>query len=75
MITVTSLTIGRGTSAAPGGEFTYAFKNTAGFLAMYMMGKSIEECVRCGIAVSAEIVKKSGCTLPDRNDTQTIEYL
>ncbi|XP_077545120.1 adenosine kinase 2 [Haemaphysalis longicornis] len=38
-----------------------------GFLAMYLQGKPLEDCVRCGITMSIEIIKRSGCTLPDRN--------
>uniref|UniRef100_A0A131XX10 Adenosine kinase n=1 Tax=Ixodes ricinus TaxID=34613 RepID=A0A131XX10_IXORI len=43
-----------------------------GFLAMYLLGKPIETCVRCGITVSVEVIKKSGCTLPDRESVHVV---
>lgn len=35
-----------------------------GFLAMHVQGRALETCVRCGIAVSAEVIKNPGCALP-----------
>lgn len=43
-----------------------------GFLAMYLVGKPIETCVRCGVNVSVEVVKNSGCTLPDRESVHVV---
>lgn len=43
-----------------------------GFLAMYLLGKPVEICVRCGITVSVEVVKNSGCTLPDRESIRVV---
>lgn len=43
-----------------------------GFLAMYLLGKPIETCVRCGITVSVEVIKNSGCTLPDRESVHVV---
>lgn len=43
-----------------------------GFLAMYLLGKPIETCIQCGIKVSVEVVKNSGCTLPVRESIQVI---
>ncbi|PAV64816.1 hypothetical protein WR25_01047 [Diploscapter pachys] len=36
-----------------------------GFLAQYIQGKSIKECVECGCYAACEIIKKQGCTTPD----------
>ncbi|XP_065290557.1 uncharacterized protein Adk2 isoform X2 [Dermacentor albipictus] len=43
-----------------------------GFLAMYLLGKPIETCIRCGITVSVEVIKNSGCTLPDRESIRVV---
>lgn len=37
-----------------------------GFIAMHARGAPTAACVRCGVAVAAEVIKNSGCTLPDR---------
>lgn len=37
-----------------------------GFLARLVQGRPVDACVRCGIQAAAEIIKNSGCTLPDR---------
>lgn len=37
-----------------------------GFLARLVQGRPVDTCVRCGIQAAAEIIKNSGCTLPDR---------
>ncbi|XP_064458355.1 uncharacterized protein LOC135368774 [Ornithodoros turicata] len=43
-----------------------------GFLAMYLLGKPLETCVSCGIKVSVEVVKNSGCTLSDRESVHVV---
>ena len=40
----------------------------AGFLAQLAQGKSVGECVRCGVYVGNVIVQQSGFTLPDTPD-------
>uniref|UniRef100_T1ITF3 Adenosine kinase n=1 Tax=Strigamia maritima TaxID=126957 RepID=T1ITF3_STRMM len=35
-----------------------------GFLAMYVQGKPLEVCIRCGIYAASEIIQRDGCTLP-----------
>ena len=37
-----------------------------GFLAQLARGKSIKECVDCGIWAATEIIQQSGCTCPDK---------
>ena len=37
-----------------------------GFLAQLAMGKSVSECVFCGIWAATEIIQQSGCTCPDK---------
>ena len=37
-----------------------------GFLAQLARGKSIKECVQCGIWAATEIIQQSGCTCPDK---------
>lgn len=37
-----------------------------GFLAQLAAGKSIKECVLCGIWAATEIIQQSGCTCPDK---------
>jgi hypothetical protein len=34
----------------------------SGFLAQFVMGKSLETCIRCGIWTATEIIQRSGCT-------------
>jgi len=36
-----------------------------GFLAQYIQGKPIEECVRCGNWAAHIIIQRSGCTFPE----------
>jgi len=35
-----------------------------GFLAQYIQGKPIEECVKCGIWTATEVIQQSGCAFP-----------
>ena len=35
-----------------------------GFLAQLALGKSIKDCVMCGIWAATEIIQQSGCTCP-----------
>ncbi|XP_075677203.1 uncharacterized protein LOC113793733 [Dermatophagoides pteronyssinus] len=37
---------------------------TGGFLAMYIWGKPLEQCIDCAIYCATECVKQQGCTLP-----------
>ncbi|XP_013383354.1 adenosine kinase 2 isoform X2 [Lingula anatina] len=39
-----------------------------GFLAQYVLGKPVEECVRCGHYAANIVIKRSGCTYPDKPD-------
>ena len=40
----------------------------AGFLAQMVLGKSIEECVRCGTYIGNIIVQQPGFTLPGKSN-------
>jgi adenosine kinase len=35
-----------------------------GFVAQYIQGKPIEECVKCGIWTATEVIQQSGCAFP-----------
>ncbi|CAG0886635.1 unnamed protein product [Darwinula stevensoni] len=35
-----------------------------GFMAQYVQGKSVEECVKCGIWAAQQIIQQLGCTFP-----------
>lgn len=37
-----------------------------GFLASLALGKSTEDCVKCGIWAATEIIQRSGCTFPEK---------
>ncbi|GFW28493.1 adenosine kinase 2 [Trichonephila clavipes] len=37
-----------------------------GFLAQYVQEKSIDICIKCGIYAATEVIKQSGCTLPEQ---------
>lgn len=37
---------------------------TGGFLAMYIWGKPLEQCIECALYCATECVKQQGCTLP-----------
>jgi len=37
-----------------------------GFIAQLALGKSIDECVKCGIWSATEIIQRSGCTFPNK---------
>eukprot|EP00296_Roombia_truncata_P007927 JP446386.1.p2 GENE.JP446386.1~~JP446386.1.p2 ORF type:complete len:345 (+),score=163.13 JP446386.1:41-1075(+) len=41
-----------------------------GFLAQLVLGKSIEEAVRCGHYASSVIIRRSGCTYPETHSFQ-----
>ena len=37
-----------------------------GFLAQYIQGKSLDICINCGIYAATEVIKQSGCSLPEK---------
>lgn len=39
-----------------------------GFLAQYVQGKVIEDCIRCANYAASLIIQRSGCTFPDKPD-------
>ncbi|KFM60217.1 Adenosine kinase, partial [Stegodyphus mimosarum] len=39
-----------------------------GFLAQYIMKKPLDVCIRCGIYAATEVIKQSGCTLPEKSN-------
>lgn len=41
-----------------------------GFMAQYMQGKSVAECVRCGHWAAGVIIRRSGCSFPATADFQ-----
>ena len=38
-----------------------------GFMAQFVQGQSLEDCIRCGNYAANLIIQRSGCTLPERN--------
>ena len=43
-----------------------------GFLAQYVMGEPIENCIGCGIWASGMIIQRVGCTFPNTMDYQVV---
>lgn len=41
-----------------------------GFLAQYVQNKPMANCINCGVWAAVEIIKRSGCTLPETMDFQ-----
>ncbi|XP_065835469.1 uncharacterized protein [Oscarella lobularis] len=39
-----------------------------GFLSQLSLGKSLEDCVRCGMYAASVIIQHSGCTFPEKPD-------
>lgn len=37
----------------------------SGFLSQYVEKKPLDVCIKCGIYAATEVIKQSGCTLPE----------
>jgi len=45
-----------------------------GFLAQYIQGRGLEECVKCGIWAATVIIQQQGCTMPKDKEYHSGDY-